>query len=81
MKGRMKLWALAGVAAAMMALPAQAVVIANDTGDGGSWTTSWTQSGIAGGFDMIAVQIFSAGDSFVPPEVTGLPAGWSVNSV
>jgi len=80
---RKKLWALAGAAAIVLAVPAQADPVADgDPADGGSWTQAWIQEGVAGGsFDMIAVQIFSAGDSFVAPEVTGLPSGWSVNFV
>ena len=81
--GRKKLGALAAVAFAVMAVPAQAdPMTTGEPGDGGSWFQDWTQRNVAGGsFDMVAVKIFSAGDSFAPTEVTLLPGGWSVNFV
>lgn len=54
-------------------------VAIGDPYDGGSWYQSWQNGNISGGFDMVAVKIFSPGDIFELPAVSNLSSGWSVD--
>lgn len=66
--------------AAVLLIAGSAVANITPVGDaveGNSWSQAFAESGV-GTFDLVAVKMISAGDTFESPAHTGLASGWSI---
>ena len=73
---------LVRICAVLMFLLVSNAAIAGDTSvgdavEGNSWSQGFVESGV-GSFDLVAVKMLSAGDTFESPTHWGLASGWAI---